>query len=183
MRRSRSHRAPSRGGLGTPGRRVSLRVSTLQRISRSEGGRERERRKERKTWGPKFWWSKCILLAEMQTYISLVRYLVSYYTGWNFINSHNMDSLIHTRSLTLKRVTEEVIERNPSRYPFPWSQELRAALLVPGTGTDKEQRVLEKRHTKEKMQHIGFLKVKCPVTYYELYQRNIKDLKRSNEQQ
>ena len=68
-----------------------------------EGGRERE--EERKTRKPKLWWSKGILLAEMQAYISLVRWLLSYYTGWNFINSHNMDSLIHTRLLMLKRVT------------------------------------------------------------------------------
>ena len=61
---------------------------------------KRERERERKTQGSKHWWSKGALLAEMQAYISLVRWLHSYYTEWNFINSHNMDSLIHTRSLT-----------------------------------------------------------------------------------
>ena len=71
-----------------------------------EGEREREREKERQTWGSKLWWSKGALLAETQSYISLVRWLFRYYIGWNFINSHNMDSLIYTRSLTQKRVTE-----------------------------------------------------------------------------
>ena len=108
-------------------------VSALQRISRGE----RERQKERKTWGPKLWWSKGALLAEMQAYISLVRWLLSYYTEWNFINSHSMDSLIHTRLLTLKRVTACLT-------PWPQSWELHAALLILGIGTDAEQRILEK---------------------------------------
>ena len=138
------HQAPSQGGNEGTGcllERVleaqagewARRVSVLQRISQGE----REREKERKTWGPKLWWSKGALLAEMQAYISLVRWLLSYYTGWNFINSHNMDSLIHTRSLTLKRVTACLIL-------WPQSWELRRALLVLGIGTDKEQRILEK---------------------------------------
>ena len=93
--------------------------------------RERERKQERKTWGPKLWWSKGILLTEMQAYTSWVRWLLSYYTGWNFINSHNLDRLIHTRSLTLKRVTACLIL---------WSQswDLRAALHILRIGTDKE---------------------------------------------
>ena len=101
--------------------------STIRKWQRElEGGRERERKKERKTWGPKLWWSKGILLAEMQAYISLVRWLFSYYTGWNFINSHNMDSLIHTRSLTLKRVTEGSYWKESKEIPFLMISVLRA---------------------------------------------------------
>ena len=109
------------------------RVSAFQRASRGE----REKEKERKTQGPKLWWSKGALFPEMQAYISLVRWLLGYYTGWNFINRHNMDSLIHTRSLMLKRVTAWLI-------PWPQSWELHAALLILGIGTDMEQRILER---------------------------------------
>ena len=144
---SRRHWAPSQGeGSGGEGTGCLLErvleaqtgewarwVSALQRISRGE----RERQKERKTRGPKLWWSKGALLAEIQAYISLVRWLLSYYTGWNFINSHIMDSLIHTRLLTLKRVTACLI-------PWPQSWKLHAALLILGIETDKEQRILEK---------------------------------------
>ena len=97
----------------------------------------RKWKRERKKQGPKLWWSKGILLAEMQAYISLVRWSCSYYTEWNFINSHNMDSLIHIRSLMLKRVTACFILG-------PQSWELCAALLILGIGTDKEERILEK---------------------------------------
>ena len=90
-------------------------------------GRERERKRERQTRGPKLWWSKGILLAEMQAYISLVRWLLSYYTGWNFISSHNMDSLIHTRSLTLKRVPEGSYCKESKKIPFLMISVLRAA--------------------------------------------------------
>ena len=57
-----------------------------------------------------------------------------------------MDSLIHTRLLMLKRVIEGRCWEESRQVPFPWSQswELRAALLVPRIGTDKEQRILEK---------------------------------------
>ena len=141
---SRRHWVPSWGGGEGTGRLLervlearegewARQVSALQRISRGE----REREKERKTWGPKLWWSKGALLAERQACISLVRWLLSYYTGWNFINSHNMDSLIHTRSLTLKRVIACLIS-------WPESWELHAALLILGIGTDAEQRILEK---------------------------------------
>ena len=62
----------------------------------------------------------------MQAYISLVRWLFSYYTGWNFINSHNMDSLIHTRSLTLKRITEGSYWKEFKQIPFLMISVLRA---------------------------------------------------------
>ena len=97
----------------------------------------RKWKRERKKQGPKLWWSKGILLAEMQAYMSLVGWLLSYYTGWKFVNSHNMDSLIHRRLLTLKRVTACLIL-------WPQSWELRVALFILGIGTDKEQRILEK---------------------------------------
>ena len=126
------HRAPSQESLRSLGRRVSQ-----TGLCAPKNQPRRERKKERKTRGPKLWLSKGALLAEMQAYISLVRWLLSYYTGWNFINSHNMNSLIHTRSLTLKRVTACLI-------PWPQSWELHAALLILGIGTDKEQRILEK---------------------------------------
>ena len=122
--------------------------------------RERERERERKTRGSKLWWSKGILLAEMQAYISLVGWLLSYYTGWNFINSHSMDRLIHTKSLTLKRVTERSYWKESKqipRYCFSWSQswELHADQLVLGIGSDKEQRIYEK-------QHVGILLLNIP---------------------
>ena len=75
-----------------------------------EREKERKKERERKTWGSKLWWSKSILLAEMQAYIALVRWLLSYYTGWNFINSYNMDNLIHTRSLVLKSHWRELLK-------------------------------------------------------------------------
>ena len=67
-----------------------------------------------------------------------------------------MDSLIHTRLLMLKRVIEGRCWEESRQVPFPWSQswELRAALLVPRIGTDKEQRILEKWHTKEEKCNI-----------------------------
>ena len=143
LRLSWRHQVPSQGGGEGTGRLLK-RVLEARQESELDGflhsrelAKERERQKERKTQGPKLWWSKGALLAEMQAYISLVRWLLSYYTGWNFINSHNMDSLIHTRSLTLERVTACLIL-------WPQSWELHADLLVLGIGTDKEQRILEK---------------------------------------
>ena len=91
------------------------------------GGRGRKRETDRQTREPKLWWSKGILLAEIQAYISLVRWLFSYYTGWNFINSHNMDSLIHTRSLTEKRVTEGSYWKESKQITFLMISVLRAA--------------------------------------------------------
>ena len=82
-------------------------------------------------------WSKGILLAEMQAYISLVKWLLSHYKGWNSISCNKMGSLIHTRSLMLKKVTACLIL-------WPQSWELRVALFVLGIGTDNEQRTLEK---------------------------------------
>ena len=134
---SQRHRAPSRESLRSPGRRVS-KTGLCTPKNQPRRKRERERKTDRQTdTGTQLWWSKGALLAEMQAYISLVRWLLSYYTGWNFINSHNMDSLIHTRSLTLKRVTVYLI-------PWPQSWELHVALHILGIGTDKEHRILEK---------------------------------------
>ena len=63
-----------------------------------------------------------------------------------------------------KRSLKGVTEGNPSRCSFPWSQswELHAALLVPVPGTDKEERVLEKRHTKEENNILDPLKLNIP---------------------
>ena len=127
-----------------------------------ERGREREKERKKDT-GTQALMDKGALLAEMQAYISLVRWLLSYYTGWNFINSHNMDSLINTRSLTLKRVTACLIL-------WPQSWELRAALPVLGIGTDKEQRILEKWHTKEeKCNILDSLKLNVPWQFPLFY--------------
>ena len=124
-----------------------------------ERGREREKERKKDT-GTQALMDKGALLAEMQAYISLVRWLLSYYTGWNFINSHSMDRLIHTKSLTLKRVTERSYWKESKqipRYCFSWSQswELHAAQLVLGIGSDKEQRIYEK-------QHVGILLLNIP---------------------
>ena len=54
-----------------------------------------------------------------------------------------MDNLIHTRSLTLKRVTEGSYRKESKQMPFLMISVLSAALLVPGIRTDKEQRILE----------------------------------------
>ena len=45
LHRSQRHQAPSRGGLRSPGRKVSTTVSTLQRVSQKKRERERERQK------------------------------------------------------------------------------------------------------------------------------------------
>ena len=107
-------------------------------------------------------------LVEQGYFISTnaAKWLLSHSKECNSVSCNKMDSLIHTRSLMLKRSLKGVTERNPSRYPFPWSQswELRAAPLVPKIGTDKEQRILEKWRTKEEKQHIGFLKVERSLT-------------------
>ena len=41
---SRRHQAPSRGGLRSPGRKVSTTVSMLQRVSQKKRERERQKR-------------------------------------------------------------------------------------------------------------------------------------------
>ena len=61
-----------------------------------------------------------------------------------------MDSLIHTRLLTLKRVTACLIL-------WPQSWELRAALLILGIGTDKNRASLRNRK-----QHAGLLLLNAP---------------------
>ena len=66
-----------------------------------------------------------------------------------------MDNLIHTRSLTLKRVTEGSYRKESKQMPFLMISVLSAALLVPGIRTDKEQRILEK-------QHVGILPLNIP---------------------
>ena len=88
-----------------------------------------------------------------------------------------MGSLIHIRSLMLKIVTEGSYRKEFKQIHFimiseimfwelrAWSHfwELRAALLIPGIGTDKEQRILEKWHTKEeKCNILDSLKLNVP---------------------
>ena len=66
-----------------------------------------------------------------------------------------MDNLIHTRSLTLKRVTEGSYRKESKQIPFLMISVLSAALLFPGIGTDKKQKILEK-------QHVGILLLNIP---------------------
>ena len=127
-----------------------------------KGGREEERRQKRV---PKLWWSKGILLADMQVCISLVRWLHRYQTGWNFIKSYNMDSLIHTRSLMLNRVTEGSYWKESKQIPFLMISVLRAAcnFTCSKIETDREQRIFEKWHTKEEKCNIfDSLKLNVP---------------------
>ena len=123
------HLLGSFNGLGPGGPELTIRKwkRELEGEREKEIEREKERKRERKTRGPKLWWSKGILLAEMQAYISLVRWLLSYYTAWNFINSHNMDCLIHTRWLMRKRVTEGSYWKESKQIPFLMISVLRAA--------------------------------------------------------
>ena len=136
-----------------------------------ERGREREKERKKDT-GTQALMDKGALLAEMQAYISLVRWLLSYYTGWNFINSHSMDRLIHTKSLTLKRVTERSYWKESKqipRYCFSWSQswELHAALLLPVfQELIRNTESLRNGRQRKKKQHIGSFKVERPLTVH-----------------
>ena len=66
LHRSRRHQAPSRGGLRSPGRKVS--TTCLQApVSQPEKERERES-KTKKTRGPKLWWSKGALMIFLSIY-------------------------------------------------------------------------------------------------------------------
>ena len=57
----------------------------------------------------------------------LVKWLLSHYKGWNSISCNKMDSLIHTRSLMLKRVTEGSYWKESKQVPFPMISVLRTA--------------------------------------------------------
>ena len=133
--------------------------STIRKWKREpEGGGERE--KERKTWGPKLWWSKGALLAEMQAYVSLVRWLLSYYTGWNFIDSHNMDSLIYTRSLMQKRVTEGSYWKESKQIPFPMISVLRTACCF--TRSHCQELIRNRGFMRNRKQQAGILQLNVP---------------------
>ena len=67
LHHSRRHRAPSRGGLESLGMKWARLVSTLQRIN------QRERERERRTRGPRFWWNKGALLNSVWVYILLYK--------------------------------------------------------------------------------------------------------------
>ena len=99
----------------------------------------------------------------MHAYISSVKWLLSHYKEWNSTSCNKIDILINTRSL--KRVTEGSHWKNPSGCPFPWSQswELCAALLVPVFQELIRNRESLRNGTQRKMQHIGSLKVECPL--------------------
>ena len=74
-------------------------------LSRFPHSAENEDRKKA-TGDPGLEWSKGILLAEIEAYISLVKWLLSHYKEWNPIRCNKMDNLIHLSPQTLKRVTE-----------------------------------------------------------------------------
>ena len=80
--------------------------STIRKWKREpEGGRRGEReteRKRKKDAGTQALIEQGCFISRNAGLLSLVRWLLCYYTGWNLINSHNMDSLIYIRSLTLK---------------------------------------------------------------------------------
>ena len=112
-----SFNGPEPGGL----------ESTIRKWKREleGGGRERERKKDTGTQA--LMEQGYFISRNAGLYISLVRWLLSYYIGWNFINSHNMDRLIHTRSLTQKRVTEGSYWKESKQIPLPMISVLRTA--------------------------------------------------------
>ena len=123
--------------------------------------REKERKRERKTQRSKLWWSKGILLAEMQAYISLVRYIWHRNdTGWNFINSHNMDSLVHTRSLKQKRVTKGSYWKGSKQTPFPKISVLRTACCF--TRSHCLELTRNRELMRNRRQHAGILLLNVP---------------------
>ena len=126
--------------------------------------KEKEREKQRKTdTGTQALMEQGYFISRNAgLYISLVRWLLSYYIGWNFINSHNMDRLIQGRWCR-KESLKGVTERNPSRYPFPWSQswELCAVSFVPVARNCKEQRIYEKWKTAGRNPPVN-----CSLTVY-----------------
>ena len=136
--------------------------STIRKWKRElEGGeREKERKKERKTQIPKLWRSKGNLLSEMQAYISLVRWLLRYYTGWNFINSHNMDSLIHTRLLQQKRATEGSYWKGSKQIPFPKISVLRTVCCF--TRSHCLELTRSRGFMRTRRQHAGILLLNAP---------------------
>ena len=73
-----------------------------------------------------------------------------------------MDSLIKVQGRW-----RESLEGNPSRCSFPWSQswELQAAVLIPVfQELIRNKASLRNGTQRKKMQHIGSLKVECPLT-------------------
>ena len=90
------HRASSQGGLESLGKKVSsVGLHALPRM-------KTERRPQ---WTQVLGGAR-VLLAEIQAYISLVKWLLSHYKEWNSISFNKMDNLIHLSPLTSKRVTE-----------------------------------------------------------------------------
>ena len=81
-----------------------------------------------------------------------------------------MDSLLSTRSL--KRVTEGSHWRESKQVPSPMISVLRTACRSTHScfpGTDKEQRVLKKQHTKEENNILDPLKLNVPWQFPLFY--------------
>ena len=109
----------------------------------------------------------------MQAYISLVKWLLSHYKGWNPINCNKIDSLIHTSSLTLKRVTEGSYWKESKQVPFPMISVLRTACSSARSyfpGTDKKQSLWEMAHKRRKCNILDPLKLnglwQFPIFYF-----------------
>ena len=82
-------------------------------------------------------------------------------------NNNKMDSLIPTRLLMLKRVTEGSFWKESKQVPFPMISVLRTAC----SSTHSQSRSWwgaknpwEMAHRWRKVQHVGFLKVERPLT-------------------
>ena len=137
-------------------------VSTLQRISQ----REREKEKERVARGPKYLGEQGYFISRSACLYIWVKLLLSHYKEWNSISCNKMDSLIHTRSLMLKRVIEGSYWKESKQVPFPMISVLRTAYSSTRSqnrnwkGTENPW---EMAHRGRQVQHIGFLKVKCPL--------------------
>ena len=138
-------------------------VSTLQRISQ----RERKNEKERVARRPKYLGEQGYFISRNARLYIWVKWLLSHYEEWNSISCNKMDSLIHTRPLVLKKVTEGSYWKKSKEVPFPMISVLRTACSSTRSwnrnwkGTENPW---EMAHRGRHVQHIGFLKVECPLT-------------------
>ena len=117
----------------------NLVVRTRQKESEREleGGREREKERKKDT-GTQALMEQGYFISRNAGLCIFSRWLLSYYTGWNFINSHNMDSLTHTRLLTQERVTEGSYWKESKQIPFL----MRSVLRVVCSSTHSQNRNL-----------------------------------------
>ena len=136
----------------------------LYRPGPGDWSRWKEGEEKKDVGHPNLEWNKRTLFAETRVYISSIKWLLSHYKEWNFASCNKMDSLIHTRSL--KRVTEGSHWKESKQVPFPMISVLRTAWssarsCFPELIRNRES--LRNGTQRKKMQHIGFLKVECPL--------------------